>query len=85
VIVRAYNLENPSEELVSKIISFGDEETSMTIKSELEMLKQLPIHPNLVNYKKIQISSEQNLYLIMEYCNGGNLDKYMYKNNNKIP
>lgn len=78
VIVRAYNLDNLNEELVSKIISLAEEENSSICKAELQMLKDLPTHPNLVNYKKIQISSENNLYLIMEYCNGGNLEKYLF-------
>jgi hypothetical protein len=77
-IVKAYNLDNLKEELVCKVISFSEEEASGVYKTELQILKELPVHPNLVNYKKIQISSEKNLYIIMEFCNGGNLDKYMY-------
>jgi serine/threonine protein kinase len=77
-IVKAYNLDNLKEELVSKVISISEEEASGVYKNELQILKELPPHPNLVNYKKIQISSEKNLYLIMEFCNGGNLDKYMF-------
>ena len=37
------------------------------------MLKELPHHPNLVNCMKVQISTEKNFYIIMEYCNQGNL------------
>ena len=77
-IVKAYNLDNLKEDLVSKIVSITEEEASGVYKTELQILKELPPHPNLVNYKKIQISSERNLYLIMEFCNGGNLDKYMF-------
>jgi len=77
-IVRAYNLDNLSEELVSKVISVTEEENSGVCRAELQVLKELPVHPNLVNYKKIQISSEHNLYLIMEFCNGGNLDKFLF-------
>lgn len=83
-IQRAYNLENMSEELAVKIISIQDEETSKTVKSELQMLKELPAHPNLVNCMKVQISSERNFYIIMEYCNQGNLEKYLFDNKNDL-
>jgi serine/threonine protein kinase len=72
------------EELACKIINISEEENNGVYKTELKMLKELPSHPNLVNYRKIQISSENNLYLIMEYCNGGNLDKFMFDSNYKI-
>jgi serine/threonine protein kinase len=34
---------------------------------------------------KFQISSENNFYLIMEYCNEGNLDKYLVRRKFNIP
>lgn len=68
-----------------KIISIQDEETSRTVKSELQMLKELPFHPNLVNCMKVQISSERNFYIIMEYCNQGNLEKYIFDHKNDLP
>jgi hypothetical protein len=63
--VKAYNLDNLKEELVSKIVSINEEQNSGVYKVELQILKELPNHPNLVNYKKVQISSENNLYFIM--------------------
>lgn len=63
---------------MSKIIALNDGETSATVKTELQLLKALPQHVNLVNYKRIQITSEKNLYLIMEYCNEGNLEKQLF-------
>jgi hypothetical protein len=56
-IVRAYNIENMQEELACKIINIAEEENDGVYKTELKMLKELPSHPNLVNYRKIQISS----------------------------
>lgn len=50
--------------------------------SEIKILKQIPYHENLVNCIKMQISSEHNFYLIMEYCNGGSFDKYIDQNHN---
>ena len=34
---------------------------------------------------KVQISSEHNYYIIMEYCNQGNLEKYIFDNRNDYP
>lgn len=84
LIKKAYNLQNPSEELVVKIISAQDQETAKTIRSQLQMLKELPKHPNLVNCAKVQISSEKNFYIIMQYCNQGNLEKYIYDHKNNL-
>ena len=44
-----------------------------TLKTELKALTKLPYHPNLVNYKKIKVTSHNNSYIFMEYCNGGTL------------
>jgi serine/threonine protein kinase len=84
VIRRAYNTENPKEQLAVKIISIRDEKIGKTVKSELQMLRELPNHPNLVNCIKIQMNSERNFYIIMEYCNQGNLEKFMFDHNNKL-
>ena len=74
-VVRAYNSAEPTEKLVAKIISCKDAERAITIKAEVETLKRVQYHVNLVNCKKIQLSSENNFYLIMEYCGGGTLEK----------
>lgn len=76
-VVRAFNKDNMEEKLVAKIINANDAETAATIKAEINILKTIPWHPNLVNCLKVQISSKHNFYLIMEYCNSGNLEKYM--------
>lgn len=84
VIKRAYNLDNIQEELAVKIISIQDEETAKTVKSELMILKELPHNPHLVNCMKVQISSERNFYIIMEYCNQGNLEKFIFDHKNDL-
>jgi len=47
------------------------------MESELRVLIRLPLHPNLVNYKKIKVSSVDKQYFIMEYCNGGTLTRLL--------
>ena len=36
-------------------------------------MQQLPCHPNLVRIEKIKVESQNNIYIFMEYCNGGTL------------
>ena len=55
-VFRAYNKEDPTKELVAKVIPI-DQENLETIKAELKVLKQIPSHQNLVNCLKLQISS----------------------------
>lgn len=63
--------------MVAKIIEVKDEDAKATIKSEIEVIKKIPHHKNLVNFLRFQLSSQNNCYFIMEYCEGGNLEKYM--------
>jgi serine/threonine protein kinase len=72
-VVRAYSIEQPSEQLVAKIINLQSIQNLESVQSELAALRQLPAHQNLVNCKKLQLSSSSNLYIIMEYCSGGSL------------
>jgi serine/threonine protein kinase len=50
-----------------------DPDRASTIKAEIQVLKRVEPHPNLLNCIKMEMSSENNFYLIMEYCNGGTL------------
>ena len=40
-------------------------------------------NPNIVELLDVKKSSN-NIYLIVEYCNGGALDSYLKKNNGKL-
>ena len=79
-MVRAFNKEDMLQEIVVKIINCRDKETATTITNEIGIMKSIPHHENLVNFLKFQVSSENNFYFFMEYCNGGNLEKYMIRN-----
>ena len=59
-VVRAYNTENPNEDIVAKIISCDKAYMNKTLITELKALSDMPEHPNLVNYKKVKISSNNN-------------------------
>jgi serine/threonine protein kinase len=78
-VYRCYNREQPSQQLVVKIISLLESDNQESIRTELEMIHELPHHENLVNCLKAHIASEKNLYVIMEYCNQGSLESYISK------
>lgn len=61
-------------------MSCRDKETAATITNEIGIMKGVPHHENLVNFLLFQVNSENNFYFFMEYCNGGNLEKYMLRN-----
>jgi len=48
------------------------------LESEIKIMKDL-IHPNIIQLFKY-FSSEKNFYLVVEYCAGGDLSKYIRKN-----
>ncbi|KAL4470920.1 hypothetical protein ABPG72_005954 [Tetrahymena utriculariae] len=82
-VVRAYDIKNQNEDLVAKIIPLDDHQKYESMQMELKVLCKLPQHVNLVNYKKIKMSSQNKQYFIMDYCNGGTLTQYL-KNQKKI-
>ncbi|KRX07067.1 Protein kinase-like domain [Pseudocohnilembus persalinus] len=79
-VVRAYDLENPSEDLCAKIIQLNDQNRVQSIQMELKVIQKIPYHPNLVNMKKFKLSSHNKQYFIMEYCNGSTFTDFMKKN-----
>lgn len=76
-VMRAYDMHNRDEDLVAKVIPLDDKSKLESLQIELRVLEKLPFHVNLVNYKKIKISSKHRQYFIMDYCNGGTLSHYL--------
>ena len=61
---------------------FQDKRTSEYFRRELKLLRQLN-HDNIIKIKGVE-KTAHNLYLILEYCNGGNLLEYkVYYNKTK--
>ena len=60
-----------------KVITKNDNMDNEYIKNELNILKQLS-HPNIVRIYEFY-ESENNYYLINEFCNGGELYNYINK------
>jgi serine/threonine protein kinase len=76
-VFKAYSKDNPGEPLVAKIINLHESHNLHSIEAELQIIRELPNQENLVNCLKAHIASENNLYIIMEYCNGGSLENYI--------
>ena len=62
-----------------KVITKNDNMDNEYIKNELNILKKLS-HPNIVRIYEFY-ESENNYYLINEFCNGGELYNYINKTN----
>ncbi|KAL4494028.1 hypothetical protein ABPG72_015984 [Tetrahymena utriculariae] len=79
-IRRVYDLENTQKKLCCKIISIKDFNNLQSALNELKVIEQLPQNINLVNFEKNKFNTEEDMYFIMEYCEGGNLQDYIYQN-----
>ncbi|XP_033644729.1 serine/threonine-protein kinase pdik1l-B-like [Asterias rubens] len=44
---------------------------------EIDALQQIPAHENIVKYIRLFFTENQELCLVMEYCSGGTLNKYL--------
>ena len=67
--------------LVWKELDYGlmSEKEKQNIVSEVNILKELH-HPNIVQYyDRIIDKQNQKIYIIMEYCEGGDIGKIMIK------
>ena len=63
-------------ELVWKAVPYGkmDERRRRLLESEVELLRKLE-HPHIVRYEDcINDTEHKTVYIIMEYCAGGDLD-----------
>ena len=74
-----------SMQYITKVIekaSINKEELKKYIDSEISILKEIN-HPNIVNLIEVK-ETEEKLYIVHEYCNGGELynflEKYREKN-----
>ena len=79
-----------SRQFATKVIdklSVNDTEAKKYIDNELSILKNIN-HPNIVNLIEVK-DKEEKLYIVQEYCNGGELgkffEKYRARNNKGLP
>jgi len=71
VAIKQLSKNNASEEDIKEFIA------------EAELMKNLPVHPNVVLFRGITVPPDP-LSIVTDYCNGGSLIEYL-KNNPKIP
>lgn len=69
----ATNKANPEFKVAIKVINKTDmdEEDLESLKAEVEILQKVD-HPNIVKYYETY-DDRTNIYLVMEYCPGGEL------------
>ncbi len=61
-------------------------EANQSVISELSLMINMRPHPNVVQLLGFSIHPETNsVILILEYCNGGSLDKQLYDQKTNIP
>ena len=82
--------ENDSKKYATKELDRAEIDSSEAKKylnHEIKILKSLD-HPNIVKFVDLK-KTKKHYYIIMEYCNGGelskNLEKYMMKNGTAFP
>jgi serine/threonine protein kinase len=67
-VYRGYNKKDSSEKLAIKIFDMSHAKKIESAYRELMIVMELPRHENLVEYKKIKVSSKNRIYVIMEEC-----------------
>ena len=65
-----------------KKISINKKKNKNEVLKEVELLKQIK-HPNIVNYYNYY-KDEDDIYIVMEYLEGGTLKNYIASQNNQI-
>lgn len=71
--------ETPEYVAIKRITSAAKKKMSMTrIQREINLLKLLK-HPNIVNFHDAFPDIAENIYIVTEYCNYGDLDRFTRK------
>lgn len=81
---RSYNKQAPEEKLAAKIFDLSDARKFTSALKELKFVSELPRHSNLVEYKRVKISSKNRAYIIMELCES-NLKKKIMETKESFP
>jgi len=73
------NSANPTYVAIKRITSAAKKKMSMArIQREINLLKLLK-HPNIVNFHDAFPDIAENIYIVTEYCNYGDLDRFTRK------
>ena len=64
----AYDKNEKGKMLAAKIFDLEDGRKYESALKQLSVVCSFPQHPNLVDYKRIKITSKHRLYIIMELC-----------------
>ncbi len=84
-VFRTTTVEPPAGLFATKMLSktlMGEREKACSEK-EVAVLQMLS-HENVVKLKDIR-KSEKNYYIVLDYCNGGNLEAYQKRQGGRLP
>ena len=76
VVYEARPVNNQGQRMVVKVMEIKDQSKRGAIEKEFKILGELPPHENLVRVFPSKMFSCHNYYLLMEYCEGGDLLKF---------
>ena len=79
-VYQAYHIRNKKIYAIKQIEKrsvFGTKKAEEFFKTEIEALKRIN-HPNVIFLKEL-IESSRNFYLVLQYCNGGDLENLLKK------
>jgi serine/threonine protein kinase len=78
VVKKALNAKEKTRELAVKIVPYGgDPVKRKKIEREINIIRVLPPHPNLVRVIPVKCFSENNFYIFMEMCREGTLADWL--------
>lgn len=67
-MTKAFNKDDQDEKLAAKTFDLSDSKKFESAMKELMIVTKIPSHENLVEYRKVKITSKNRLYIIMEQC-----------------
>ncbi len=74
VVKKAVRAKHKTRELAVKIVPYGgDAVKRKKIEREINIIRLLPDHPNLVRVIPLKCFSDNNFYIFMELCAEGTL------------
>jgi predicted Ser/Thr protein kinase len=63
---------------------FKNKPKNKEFMNEIRLMVELPSHPNVVRLFGVSLEQQQLPVIVMEYCEGGSLDKLLFESNVKL-
>jgi serine/threonine protein kinase len=80
VVKKAISAKEKTRELAVKIVPYGGDPVKREkTEKEINIIRILPDHPNLVRVIPLKCFSDNNFYIFMELCGDGTLSDLVSK------